>query len=242
MSRCCCSPPRPGSTRLETTHWPAVETAVAAIETRWREADAGIWELDAARWAHSRLTCAAGLRSIAAFAPRAQAARWSAFADAIITDTDADCLHPTGRWQRAAHDPRVDAALLLPALRGALPPTDPRSLATLAAVRTDLSSDGYLYRFRHTDQTLAHAEGAFLLCGFVMALAEHQQGNHVEAARWFERNRAACGPPGLFTEEYDVEQRQLRGNFPQAFVHAVFFEAAHRLPPPPTVTRASCPI
>ena len=202
---------------------------MAAIETRWREADAGIWELDAARWAHSRLICAAGLRSIAAFAPRAQAARWSAFADAIIADTDADCLHPTGRWQRAAHDPRVDAALLLPALRGALPATDPRSLATLAAVRAELSSDGYLYRFQHTGQTLAHAEGAFLLCGFVMALAEHQQGNHVEAARWFERNRAACGPPGLFTEEYDVEQHQLRGNVPQAFVHAVFFEAAHRL-------------
>jgi GH15 family glucan-1,4-alpha-glucosidase len=118
---------------------------------------------------------------------------------------------------------------LLPALRGALSAADPRSLATLDAVRSDLSSQGYLYRFRHADHPLATAEGAFLLCGLVMALAEHQQGNHVAAARWFERNRAACGPPGLFTEEYDVEQRQLRGNLPQAFVHAVFFEAAHRL-------------
>ena len=126
-------------------------------------------------------------------------------------------------------DPRVDAALLLPAIRGALSPNDPRSLATLDAVRADLSSQGFLYRFRHADQRLPNAEGAFLLCGFVMALAEHQQGHHVAAARWFERNRAACGPPGLFTEEYDVEQRQLRGNLPQAFVHAVFFEAAHRL-------------
>jgi GH15 family glucan-1,4-alpha-glucosidase len=33
----------------------------------------------------------------------------------------------------------------------------------------------------------------------------------------------------LFTEEFDVDQRQLRGNFPQAFVHALMFEAAHRL-------------
>lgn len=214
---------------LDITHWPAVEAAVAAIETRWRDADAGIWELDAARWAHSRLICAAGLRSIAVFAPRAQAAQWSAFADAIVTDANADCLHPSGRWQRAAHDPRVDAALLLPAVRGALPASDPRSLATLDAVRSELTSDGYLYRFRHADQSLAGAEGAFLLCGFVMALAEHQLGNQVAAARWFERNRAACGPPGLFTEEYDVEQRQLRGNLPQAFVHAMFFEAAHRL-------------
>ena len=214
---------------LDATHWPAVEAAVAAIESRWQEPDAGIWELDDARWAHSRLTCAAGLRSIAAYAPTSRAGQWSAFADAIVADTAVDCLHPSGRWQRAAHDARVDAALLLPAVRGALSASDPRSLATLRAVRDDLSSQGYLYRFVHTDRPLANAEGAFLLCGFVMALAEHQQGNHVAAARWFERNRAACGPPGLFTEEYDVEQRQLRGNLPQAFVHAMLFEAAHRL-------------
>ncbi len=49
------------------------------------------------------------------------------------------------------------------------------------------------------------------------------------AARWFERNRGAFGPPGLFTEEFDVAQRQLRGNLPQAFVHALLFEAAHTL-------------
>ena len=30
----------------------------------------------------------------------------------------------------------------------------------------------------------------------------------------------------LFSEEYDVEQHQMRGNLPQAFVHAVMLEAA----------------
>jgi GH15 family glucan-1,4-alpha-glucosidase len=62
-----------------------------------------------------------------------------------------------------------------------------------------------------------------------MALADHQQGNDLAAVRWFERSRTACGPPGLFAEEFDVEQRQLRGNLPQAFVHALLFETAHRL-------------
>ena len=50
-----------------------------------------------------------------------------------------------------------------------------------------------------------------------------------EAARWFERNRGALGPPGLFAEEFDVVQRQLRGNLPQAFVHALLIETAHEL-------------
>jgi GH15 family glucan-1,4-alpha-glucosidase len=64
------------------------------------------------------------------------------------------------------------------------------------------------------------------LCGFILSLAYEQQGKAVAAARWFERNRAACGPPGLLSEEFDVTQRQLRGNLPQAFVHAMLLECA----------------
>jgi GH15 family glucan-1,4-alpha-glucosidase len=63
----------------------------------------------------------------------------------------------------------------------------------------------------------------------VVALALQQQGHELEAARWFERNRAACGSPGLYAEEYDVAERQLRGNLPQAFVHAMVLECAARL-------------
>ncbi len=65
-----------------------------------------------------------------------------------------------------------------------------------------------------------------MLCGFLMALAYHQQGDLVTAARWFERTRASCGPPGLLSEEFDVAQRQMRGNLPQAFVHALMLECA----------------
>ena len=89
--------------------------------------------------------------------------------------------------------------------------------------------DGYVYRYAPRGEPLGQSEGAFLLCGFALALAEAQVGNRVEAFRWFERNRAACGPAGLLAEEYDVEQRQLRGNLPQAFVHALLLEAAIRL-------------
>ncbi len=93
----------------------------------------------------------------------------------------------------------------------------------------DLTEDGYAYRFRHGDQPLHGAEGAFLLCGFLVSLSLLNEGDVTRAARWFERNRSACGPPGLFTEEFDVTQRQLRGNLPQAFVHALLIESAQRL-------------
>lgn len=217
---------------LNIDHYKAIAAAVGAIEHRWREADAGIWELDNQRWAHSRLICVAGLRAIATTgACPADAAAWNELADTILADA-ADCVHPSGRWQRAPDDPRIDAALLLPAIRGALPADDPRSVATVRAVRDELGQQGYVYRFRQDTRPLGQAEGAFALCGFLMALAHHQQGDPLAARTWFERNRAACGPPGLFSEEYDVTQRQLRGNLPQAFVHALMLEAAVRFARP----------
>jgi hypothetical protein len=47
--------------------------------------------------------------------------------------------------------------------------------------------------------------------------------------RWSERNCAACGATGLYSEEDDVRQRPLRGNLPQAFVPAPILESAARL-------------
>jgi alpha,alpha-trehalase len=223
-----------GHDHLDADGWRAVETAADAIAARWHDPGAGIWELDDQHWCHSRLICAAGLRaaSRARGAPAPRAGDWLALAAAILADTAAHCTHPSGRWRRAPGDDRIDAALLLPGIRGALPAGDPRTAATLAAVRGELDQEGYVYRFRQRPGPLGDAEGAFLLCGFLTALASHQQGDTLAAIRYFERNRAACGPPGLYSEEYDVTQRQLRGNLPQAFVHALMFEASVRLASP----------
>jgi GH15 family glucan-1,4-alpha-glucosidase len=217
------------SDRLDSDGWRALEIAADAIAQRWQEKDAGIWELDNHAWTHSRLTCAAALRNAAVNAAQPQAAEWLALADVILADTATNAVHPSGRWQRSASDSSLDAALLLPPVRGALPGEDPRTLHTLDAYLAELTQDGYAHRFRHGKGPLGHAEGAFLLCGFFVALALHQQGRELEAARWFERTRTACGSPGLFSEEFDVTERQLRGNLPQAFVHALLLESAARL-------------
>jgi GH15 family glucan-1,4-alpha-glucosidase len=215
---------------LDAEQWSAAEVAAAAVAKRWTEPDAGIWEIDNRAWTHSRLTAAAGLRAMAAAGPGGPAtSEWLALADRIVADTAANSLHPSGRWQRSPHDPAVDAALLLPGLRGAVAPDDPRTVATLEGYLRDLTSDGYAYRFRHDDRPLHEAEGSFLLCGFLTALSLQQQGRKVEARAWYERTRAACGPPQLFSEEYDAAQHQMRGNLPQAFVHALAIETAARL-------------
>jgi hypothetical protein len=197
---------------LESRHVAAAQSAVSAIEHNMQRPDAGIWELRENHWAHSRLACAAGLRAAAECGFGGDVTKLTALADAIVADAARDCLHPSGRWQRAPDDDRIDA----------------RSVATYRAVADELSGDYYVYRYR-PNRGQDSTDSAFVLCGFVMAMAALQQKEVVHAFRYFERNRAACGTPGIFAEEYDIRQRQMRGNLPQAFVHAAMFEASCRL-------------
>ena len=218
-----------GADRLDREHWAIVRSTVDAIEQRWGEPDSGIWELEPRHWAHSRLACVAGLRRVVPHSPAVQAAAWASLADAILADVTGDCLHASGRWQRSPEDTRVDAALLLAQVRGALPAEDPRSIATFDTVVDHLEQEGYVYRFRADDRPLGQAEGAFVLCGFLASLAAHQRGDELRALQWFERARASAGSPGLLAEEFDIHERQLRGNLPQAFVHALLLETGCRL-------------
>ena len=202
---------------------------IGVIEQRWDAPDAGVWELDDAWWSHSRLACVAGLRAAAPYLAHGDLARATGLADHLLAETSARCLSADGVWQQRADRPGLDASLLLPPVRGALPPDDPRSLATLAAIERDLTQDGYVYRNRPDDRPLGEAEGAFLMCGFAMSLAHLAAGDVTRAFRWFERQRAASGPAALLSEEFDVTQRQLRGNIPQGFVHAMLLETSQRL-------------
>jgi GH15 family glucan-1,4-alpha-glucosidase len=216
---------------LDADGWRAAEIALRSIEVNVERPEAGIWEIEPGRrWTHSRLICAAGLKALVQQGPPRQWMTEAAgLADHLITRATTTSLHPAGHWQRAPDDPRVDASLLLSEIRGAVPSDDPRSIATRGAVLHDLCDDDYLYRFAEPDQPLGQAEGAFLVCNFWMSLAYMASGDRHAGAQWFERTRASCSGSGLFSEEFDVAQRQLRGNLPQAFVHALLIETAGRL-------------
>jgi hypothetical protein len=207
----------------------AAAVAVDVVERQWLKPEAGLWELENRWWTHSRLSVVCGLRRMAEVLPGAAARRCADLADTVLRETRRRCLRPDGRWRRAEDDDGPEAALLVPMARGCAFGDGDGDAATRAYVESRLAEDGFLYRFEHSGVPLGEAEGAFLLCGFTMALATHRVGDRVGAFRWFERTRAACGPPGLFAEEYDVRQRQLRGNLPQAFVHAMMLECAVRL-------------
>ena len=182
--------------RLGADGQKAARAAADAIARRWAEPEAGNWELDNRLWTHSRLACVADLRAVAALPSTGTGSGdCAALADAIMAETARTSAHPDGYWQRAPDDERPDAALLLPPVCGAMPAADPRTVATLRVVRDQLVREEYVSRFRHDQRPLGDPGGAFLLCGFIMALAEHQQGHELATIRYLERNRPPAARP-----------------------------------------------
>ena len=176
--------------------------------------DSGIWELAPAVDPLEADLRGGATRRRPSRAPRL-ARSWSALADRILADAAAHGLAPAGHWQRGLDDDRVDAALLLPGIRGALPPQDPAPAGPIGPSSRTWPRTATLYRFRPDRRPLGDAEGAFLLCGFPPRLAAGRPG-HGRREPLVRAQPGGVRPAGLYTEEYDVRQRQLRGNLPQA--------------------------
>ncbi|MFG2460056.1 glycoside hydrolase family 15 protein [Streptomyces sp. NPDC048523] len=196
---------------LDEGHWKAVEIAVRSIADRWREPDAGIWELRGRLWTHSRLICVAGLRAVAAAAlrrsppaihSRTPAPPWPTRSSTpssgpASTPTVTGSARPTTRpWTPPCRCPAYGVPCP-PPTRAPGPPS-PHAVGNWRTTTSSTAS-------ATTSAPLEEAEGAFVLCGFVMALAEHQQGRTVEAYRWFERDRGV--PAGLGAVRRGVRHR-----------------------------------
>ena len=135
-------------------------------------------------------------------------------------------LHPglqcqLGSFVQSYGARELDASLLLLALVGFLPPSDPHIRGTVEAIEKHLSADGFIRRYNPAAavDAINTPEGAFLACSFWMADNLALIGRTDDAERLFERLLGLRNDVGLLSEEYDVNARRLVGNFPQAFSH-----------------------
>jgi len=132
---------------------------------------------------------------------------------------------------------QLDASLLMIAIVGFLPASDPRVKGTVAAVERTLLRDGFVLRYdtRSGTDGLPPGEGAFLACSFWLADNYVLQERMEEARALFTRLAGLCNDVGLLAEEYDQGRKRQVGNFPQAFSHLALIGTAHNL------LDASCP-
>ena len=225
------------SNRLPRRLWPIVESQAECATKVWREPDQGIWEARGApqHYVSSKLMCwvaldrAASLAEIRGDTQRTE--QWRATAQEIRDDILTNGTTDQGVLRQHYATDALDASVLLAALFGFLPPDDDRLRATVNAIATDLTENGFVLRYRtdETDDGFSGKEGTFLICSFWLVSALAVIGQLQEARDLMERLLRIASPLGLYAEEFDVDTGRHLGNFPQAFSHLALIEAAARI-------------
>lgn len=215
--------------------WRTAMALADHVAARWREPDAGLWEVrgEPAHYVHSKLMAWLALDRALRIAerqgaPRRRLVRWRAEREALATDVLTKGVdNRAGTLVRAYGRSDLDAALLVLPLLGLVPADSPLVVGTVEAVARELSAGGpLLHRYPPGEDGLAGGEGAFLPCSFWLVQALAATGDIDGASALMEELLAIAGPLGLYAEEADPASGEQLGNFPQAFTHATLVQAA----------------
>ncbi len=223
--------------RLDASQWAVVVAIADALHELWRRPGHGFWEErgDAETFLAERTLTCVGLRAVArAAAERGnddQRLRYddlARLAEESIYATFVDRRRTT--FVSADKDRAVGGTSLWPILMGIVPGDDPLARGTVRAVERDLVRGGLVYRSeRDLRRFRRPREGAFLPCTSWLARAQAICGDVASAEATFRRFLATANDVGLFSEEYDVDERHMLGNLPQAFTLAEVILGAHAL-------------
>jgi GH15 family glucan-1,4-alpha-glucosidase len=224
-----------------------LDKLLAYLDKHWAEPDEGIWEVRGGpkHFVYSKVMAWVAfdrrvkMAEEGLFFPAEQTLnRWRATRDAIHSQVcEQGYDESRGTFTQYYGSVSLDAAVLLMAEVGFLPPDDPRLVATVRTVKRELSRDGLLMRYSQPDagaggtmaDGLPGGEGAFLACSFWLVNALHLIGEEDEASRLFDELLELRSDLGLLSEEYDPRYRRQVGNSPQAFSHVPLILAALNL-------------
>jgi alpha,alpha-trehalase len=233
------------SQRLPRRLWPIVQSQAECAIRVWGEPDQGIWEARGApqHYVSSKLMCWVALDRAASLAEirgdPELVERWRGVAEEIKADVLEKGVSERGVLRQHYATDSLDASTLLASNFGFLPPDDERLRATVLAIESELTEDGFVLRYRtnETDDGLSGKEGTFLICSFWLVSALAVVGELQRARDLMERLLRISSPLGLYAEEFDTETGHHLGNFPQAFSHLALIEAAARIMIPELLAR-----
>lgn len=218
-----------------TNSWALQRALVDDLAEHWDEPDNGLWEIRGPQrhFTHSRVMVWAAfdraIRAVEEHGLEGPVERWRELRDRVREEVlDKGYDEERGTFTQHYDTDEVDASLLTIPLVGFLPPDDPRVLGTIDAVTEDLMRDGLLLRYRTVSGVdgLSGDEHPFLACSFWLVSALAAAGRRAEAEELMGRLCGLANDVGLLSEEYDVAQARMAGNFPQAFSHLTLVQAA----------------
>ena len=218
---------------LDNRIWPIIEKQVNKALKHWREPDAGIWEVrgQLRHFTSSNIMCWVavdrGARLARLSGEHSQAAQWELAAAEIKQDILSNGVDDRGVLTQYYGSRALDASLLLAPLVQFLPADDPRTRATVLAIRDELTVDGLVLRYRveETDDGFHGEEGTFTICSFWLVSALCEIGEHEMARGLCAKLLSLAGPLELYAEEIDPQSGQHLGNYPQAFTHLALINA-----------------
>jgi alpha,alpha-trehalase len=218
---------------LDNRVWPILEKQVGEALKHWREPDAGIWEVrgELRHFTSSKIMCWVavdrGARLATMMGEDGKAAEWQLAANEIKEDILTQGVDERGVFTQYYGGTALDASLLLAPLVRFLPPDDPRIRDTVMAIRSELTVDGLVLRYKveETDDGFHGEEGTFTICSFWLVSALCEIGEINKARKLCTKLLSFAGPLELYGEEIDAYGGQHLGNFPQAFTHLALINA-----------------
>jgi GH15 family glucan-1,4-alpha-glucosidase len=222
----------------ESAAWEMELRILDVLESAWREPDEGIWEVRGGRqhFTHSKVMAWVGvdraIRDVELFGFPGPVERWRALRDEIQHEIMAEAFDDElGSFVQSYGSKELDASLLMLPFVGFIAADDPKMVGTVAAIQDRLMVDGFVRRYDTASRVDGQpgGEGAFIPCTCWLADCLSLQGHDEQARELFERVLAVRNDVGLLSEEYDVANRRLIGNFPQAFSHVSVIGTARNL-------------
>jgi len=201
----------------------------------YNEPDAGLWELRGTSRVHtfSSVMCWVACDRLARIAVQLsladRAGYWRAHADRMRAEIlERSWNEKLGVMGASFGGEGMDASLLLLPELHFLPAEDPRFLATMAAVETELKQGDYIFRYSEKDD-FGVPQNAFLVCTFWYIDALAATGRRDEARDLFSTMIARRNPHGLLSEHIDPKTGELWGNFVQTYSMVGLINSAVKL-------------
>ncbi|MFJ6749547.1 glycoside hydrolase family 15 protein [Streptomyces sp. NPDC091266] len=220
--------------QLDTRGWTSLRTLLDWLIDHWDQAEEGLWETRGGRqhFTYGRVMSWVAfdraLRLATAHGRPARSGRWAAERDKLYEQILTKGWDP-GRGAFVQHygSEVLDSSLLRMPTVGFITPDDPMWTSTLEAMDQELVTDSLVYRYNPeaSPDGLRGSEGTFSLCTFMYVDALARAGRIDQARLVLEKMMTYANHLGLYSEEIGLTGRQL-GNFPQAFTHLAFIDAA----------------